>query len=261
MDDPKETSRRAWEANADHWDANFGSDGNDYQKVLIGPATEALLRLKPGESVLDVGCGNGVFARRMAELGAKVLGVDQSAGMVANARARSEGRPGLEFRVADATDAQALRSLGRFDAVVCTMALMDMASIEPLAAALPRLLNSAGRFVFSVLHPCFTGTGAGRIAEERYEGGRLVSAVAVRVSRYLTPATELGMYMDGQPVPHVYFDRPISALLRPFFAAGLVLDAFEEPAFARPAPAHASFWSHRRMHEIPPVLVVRLRLP
>lgn len=259
MDDPKDRSLRAWEANADHWDANFGTDGNEYQRLLIGPATERLLGLTAGETVLDVACGNGVFARRMAELGVRVIGIDQSERMVANASARSAGRAGLEFRVADATDADALAVLGRFDAVVCTMALMDIAGIEPLARAIPGLLNDRGRFVFSVLHPCFMGTGAGRIAEERYEHGRLVSSVAVRVSRYLTPTSELGMYMTGQPVPHVYFDRPISALLAPFFAAGLVLDGLEEPAFASPAPAQASFWSHKRMHEIPPVLVVRLR--
>ncbi|MSQ37606.1 MAG: hypothetical protein EXR61_04755 [Chloroflexi bacterium] len=70
MDDPKQRSLLAWEANADHWDAKFGTDGNDDRKLLIGPTTERLLGLRTRETVLDVACGNGVFARRMTELGA-----------------------------------------------------------------------------------------------------------------------------------------------------------------------------------------------
>lgn len=256
----RDATRRAWEANADYWDEHFG-EGNDYQRLLIGPATERLLGLRSGERVLDVACGNGAFARRMADLGAEVLGIDQSERMVEHARRRSVGIQGLEFRQIDAADEQALTALGdgRFDAVVGTMALMDMASIDELARAIPRLLRAGGRFVFSVLHPCFGGSGATRFAEERYEKSGVVTHIGVKVSRYLSAWHELGNFMTGQPEPHLYYNRPISALLAPFFAAGFSLDGLEEPSFAPPAPERSSLWSHRRLHEIPPILVVRLR--
>ena len=57
------------------------------------------------------------------------------------------------------------------------------------------------------------------------------------------------------PEPHPMFHRPLSGLLRACFAAGFVVDAFEEPAFAFDKSANA--FSHAKRPEIPPALVVR----
>src|SRR5918995_5866939 len=135
-------------------------EGNAFQRVLIGPATERLLQVVPGETVLDVACGNGVFSRKLAELGARVVAVDFSEKFVELARARTQGAgyaDAVEYLVADATDEEQMLSLGegRFDAAVCNMALMDMLAIDPLMSALRRLLKPKGRFVFSVQHPAF----------------------------------------------------------------------------------------------------------
>ena len=62
-------NRRIWDANALWWDDRIG-DGNDFQTVLIEPATERLLDVAAGDTILDVACGAGRFARRMVELGA-----------------------------------------------------------------------------------------------------------------------------------------------------------------------------------------------
>ena len=80
----------AWEKKAAFWDKMMG-EGNAFQRVLIGPATERLLRVLPGESVLDVACGNGVFSRRLAELGARVVAMDFSERFLELARARTRG--------------------------------------------------------------------------------------------------------------------------------------------------------------------------
>jgi hypothetical protein len=66
--------------------------------------------------------------------------------------------------------------------------------------------------------------------------------------------------MVGQPVPHLYFHRPLSGLLAPALQAGFVLDAIEECAFP---PEHAGSTTplswNGRFSEIPAALVVRLR--
>src|SRR5262249_199350 len=163
-----EAVREIWDRNADFWNERMG-EGNEFHRVLIGPAQERLLNLRPGESVLDIGCGNGQFTRRMAQLGAHVLAFDVSPRMIENARAQTaEKGCRIDYRAADAADGAALAALGRngFDAAVCTMAMMDMASIEPMMSALGALLKSAGRFVFSILHPCFNSAGVKLIAEE-----------------------------------------------------------------------------------------------
>jgi 2-polyprenyl-3-methyl-5-hydroxy-6-metoxy-1,4-benzoquinol methylase len=72
--------RRIWDAKAAFRDERMG-EGNQFQLELIGPAVERLLDLRPVERVLDSGCGNGVFSRRLARLGARVVATDVSEAM------------------------------------------------------------------------------------------------------------------------------------------------------------------------------------
>src|SRR5688572_23715740 len=80
--------RDIWDAKAAFWDERMG-DGNQFQLELICPAVERLLAVRAGERILDAGCGNGVFSRRLAALGARVVAVDYSAQFLELARARS----------------------------------------------------------------------------------------------------------------------------------------------------------------------------
>jgi SAM-dependent methyltransferase len=266
MSDPKQDNhetRAAWEANATHWDNHMGAAGNDFVNLLVWPATRHLLDIRPGEHVLDIACGNGLYALRLAELGARVTGFDFSAALID--RARRHARPfgeQIDLHVLDATDRAALLSLGEghYDAAVCNMALFDMAEIVPLAETLPRILKSGGRFVFSVMHPSFNGLHAGFLTESHDDGHSLVTRYYLKLSGYLTSFTARGIALRNQPEPQLYFHRPLNELLRPFLAAGFVLDALEETAFP---PEHErekhDNWSGN-YSEFPPVLIARLRL-
>src|SRR5918997_243302 len=228
----------AWEEKAAFWDEMMG-EGNAFQRVLIGPATERLLRVLPGETVLDVACGNGVFSRRLAELGARVVAVDFSEKFVELARARTEKAgygDAVEYLVADATDEKRMLGLGeeRFDAVVCNMALMDMPVIAPLIRALRRLLEPKGRFVFSVQHPAFNSNAVRLALEVEDREGTLVETYSVKVTGYLQVPPGKGAGIPGEPVAHPYFHRPLSELLGACFRAGFAVDGLEEPSFAEP---------------------------
>jgi 2-polyprenyl-3-methyl-5-hydroxy-6-metoxy-1,4-benzoquinol methylase len=258
-------TRDAWNANAAFWDTYMGDAGNDFVNVLIWPATERLLGLHPGERVLDIACGNGLYARRLAALGADVVAFDFAAEQVERARQRTPEQAGrITYSVVDATDEKALLALGegRFDAAVCLMALMDMAEIGMLLRTLPRLLRPRGRFVFAITHPCFNTAGAVHVGEEEDRDGHMIATYAVKISRYMTPSTAHGVGIRGQPQPQLYFDRPLHLLLGEAFKAGFVVDALEEPAFPpdHPAGKNPLAWG-ANFSEIPPVLIVRLRAP
>src|SRR4029453_1720072 len=129
--------------------------GATWQRTLIQPSVEHLLQLQPGERILEIACGNGEFARRMAELGGQVLATDFSERMLERARVRGGD---VDYRLADATDEEQLVMLGErglFIGGVAKMAIMNMESTEPMIRAASRLLKPAGRFVFSTLHPAF----------------------------------------------------------------------------------------------------------
>lgn len=250
-----------WDGNAEWW-ADYIGEGNQFQIEIVNPPTDRLLDLRPGERVLDIACGSGPFARRMARLGAEVVAFDFSERFIARARALSaEAGARIDYRVLDATDEAQLLTLGAqvFDAAVCNMALMGMTTIAPLLSALARLLKAGGRFVFSVTHPAFNTTAVSLLAEREDRGGELVTTYALKVTDYLDLAPAKGIGIVGQPRPHYYFHRPLGVLFGECFRAGFVLDGLEELRDpAGPDPARP--FSTRNLPGIPPALVARMRL-
>ena len=252
-------TRDIWNAKADFWDERMG-EGNAFQRQLVGPSAERLLDVQSGETILDVACGNGQFARRMADLGARVIATDFSERFLDRARARSAAYGDrIEYRQVDATDADALTAMtGQpFDAVVCLMALMDMTTIEPLMAAIPRLLKPEGRFVFVIQHPCFNSNGVTMLSEAVDDNGEERITHSLKLSRYLTLPPGKGVGMPGEPIAHYYFHRPLHDVLGTAFRHGLVMDGIEEPAFPEPDDPRPFSWL--TYSDIPPVFAARLR--
>jgi SAM-dependent methyltransferase len=251
-----EDVRARWDANAVFWDEQMEA-GNTWQRTLVAPAVGSLLQLEPGERVLEIACGNGEYARRMAELGAHVVATDFSEPMLERARARGGD---VEYRPLDATDPDSLAAVvgaGPFDAVVCNMAMMDMSTLDPLADALPSLLAPGGRFVFSVIHPAFCGPESVRTLEHVEHADHLERRFSVKVSRYITPRVGRGIAVEGQPEPQWYFERPISLLLAPFFRSGLAVDGIEEAVMPPGAVREGSM--DVLFREIPGIFAARLR--
>jgi trans-aconitate 2-methyltransferase len=97
-----------------------------------------------GERILDLGCGSGQLTAKIAAAGAEVLGLDQSAEMIAEAR---RNFPALDFRVADAARFEVH---ARFDAVFSNAALHWVKNAGGVAASVARALKPGGRFVLEM---------------------------------------------------------------------------------------------------------------
>jgi hypothetical protein len=139
------------------------------------------------------------------------------------------------------------------------MAIMDMPEIGPLFATLSRMLVPDAAFVFSITHPCFHSAAIQRFAEiHEEEPGRHVVRSGVKVSSYLSSFARKTEGIIGQPEPQWFFHRPISTLFRVGFDAGFVVDGLEEPRFPEHESAAGVRWHD--MPDIPPVMVVRMRL-
>ncbi|PWS41556.1 class I SAM-dependent methyltransferase [Streptomyces sp. ZEA17I] len=116
-----------------------------------GPGAD-VLRLRPGDHVLDLGCGSGGNSAHLATLGMKAVGVDLSARQLDKARERWPGVDGLELHQADA-----LAHLGGtstvFDAVYSVFGaawFTDPALLLPVVHA---RLRPGGVFAFSQRPP------------------------------------------------------------------------------------------------------------
>lgn len=255
--------RDLWNRKARFWDELHGENGNSFHRQLVEPSVLQLLRLKTGETILDVGCGNGVLARRLAREGAAVTAFDFSESLIALARDRNrESRDAIDYQVIDATDEAALLRQGerRFDAITCTMALMDMPTINPLFAAASRLLQPAGRFVFATMHPAFNSNNPIFMHEKMDEDGVVSVYYSVKLRSYLDMPPVKGSGAPGEPSPHYYYHRPLSQLLNAAFAAGFVLDALLEPTYEADDPTGAASLDWSRFRQFPPILSGRLRL-
>ena len=100
-----ESVREDWDRAADAWAARQDAGGDFYRYEFFGPAQVAACGDVSGLRVLDVGCGGGYFSREMARRGARVVGQDRSAGMLAHAVRHERDVPlGVEYVACDAAD-------------------------------------------------------------------------------------------------------------------------------------------------------------
>ncbi|MGH8773621.1 MAG: class I SAM-dependent methyltransferase [Jiangellaceae bacterium] len=99
------------------------------------------LSAQPGETVLDLGCGTGELAGRIAEAGATVIGIDSDPAMVEAARQRL---PDADVRVADAHDFTVESPV---DAVFSNAALHWMPASVEVLGCVSDALRPGGRFV------------------------------------------------------------------------------------------------------------------
>jgi ubiquinone/menaquinone biosynthesis C-methylase UbiE len=133
-----------WDRMAVWWDEKQGEQGDRWHRLLIEPPFERIIGDVGGLRVLEIACGNGRLARRMARRGATVTAVDASEGMILRAREREAENPsGNEYRVADAARLRSLAD-GSFDLVVAGMALMDIADAQGALREAGRALRMGG---------------------------------------------------------------------------------------------------------------------
>ena len=104
----------------------------------LGAAALELLDPQPGEHILDVGCGDGTLTLKIKEMGADVVGIDNSLSMIGAARAK-----GLDARLMDAAQ---LKFAEAFDAAFSNATLHWVLDKERAARAIWFALKHGGRF-------------------------------------------------------------------------------------------------------------------
>lgn len=124
-------------ASTSQWDAA------DYARVggfvpALGQAALDLLDPRPGEHILDIGCGDGTLTLKIKEMGADVVGIDNSISMVGAAKAK-----GLDARLMDAAQ---LKFAEAFDAAFSNATLHWVLDKERAARAIWFSLKAGGRF-------------------------------------------------------------------------------------------------------------------
>jgi SAM-dependent methyltransferase len=207
-------STAAYDGIADWYEHEFlGAVGAETQdgnpRGLARPIVDLL---GSGDGVcLEIGCGTGIHAGCVRDLGWAPIGLDLSAGMLRHASAR--------LPVARADVMRLPLADGSVDAVLAAMIHTDVLDFPAVLREAARALRAGGPLVHLGVHPCFCGGFADRHDPD---------AVVIRPG-----------YLDGAWTKTSWTDRgvrdkvgathlPVSALLNAFLAAGLVPEQFVE---------------------------------
>ncbi len=191
-----------WDPDKYEVNARFVSD--------LGAAVMGLLAAKPGEDILDLGCGDGALTQKLVETGANITGVDASPEMVASAKAL-----GINAQV---MDGQRLTFDAEFYAVFSSAALHWMPDADAVVAGVYRALKPGGRFVAEF-------GGFGNIAALR---------TAVRAAHELISGLPMPDDAKFFPTPNFYGER--------LSAAGFELVSIEIIDRPTPLPTGVRGW-------------------
>lgn len=208
---------KEWDNATEGW-VDFVRQGKDYfRDELNNPAMFYLIGNVKGRAVLDVACGEGYNTRLLAKKGAKVVGIDLSKKMIESAISQEqEDHYGIDYYV---MNSKALTfSAESFDLVTCFMALMDIKDYDKTIKEIVRVLKDNGRFVFSIIHPCFEYDAKNQKLE--------------RTSKYFERRSEKiswNMERLRKPFETTSYHRTLTDYSKTLYKCGLLITRLIEP--------------------------------
>jgi len=193
--------------------------------------TLELLQPRPGETILDAGCGSGIVTAPIIERGVNVVGIDLSEPMLHHAR---DTLPAAGFSPL-AADIRALPfTEGRFDRVVSITALEFVAEGQQAMNELFRVTRPGGRVVVATLNRLSPW------ARRRESAARSIADSVFRHASFRSPDELAGLApVDGDIRTAIHFakdadPREAEVIERDGAARGLTTGAFVIGAWERP---------------------------
>ncbi len=214
----KDTS---WGNVAEWYDEHLKGD-NTYHAQVIAPNLLRVVNLKPNESLLELGCGQGFFIEKFAKLSGKVVGVDLGKELIEMAKKRT---PKAKFLVGNA-ESEKLLVGEKFNVITIILALQNIKNLDAVVKNLSRLLTEDGKIVVVMNHPTFRvpkNSEWGIDAEKKIQYRRIDAYMSEReISIDMTPGKTSGKEMT------VSYHRPLQVYSKAFGKAGFGIVKIEE---------------------------------
>lgn len=228
-----------------------GASGHYYHEHIILPKLKKLLPIKPGDKVLDLGCGQGVYARSLPK-GVDYLGLDLGKSLIEEAK-KLDRDQAHAYRIADVTRALSI-SAHSFDHVVAILALQNMEHSEIAIKNAANALKKGGDFVFVLNHPAF------RIPRQSSWEIDLNNKLEYRrINRYLSPLCIPITAHPGKnksPITWTYH-QPLSFYFTALCDAHLQVTNLEEWISDKESRGRVGRAENRARREFPLFLAIR----
>lgn len=234
---------KLWDSAAAEY-SKVQAKGAEFNVGIYLPVVERFIGDVAGKRILDAGCGDGYFSKKLEEQGATVTAIDGSVALLDIAHRENE-HPGITYLRLDLLDKLPFADK-EFDIVVANMVLMNLPKIDMLLSETTRVMKPAGLFVFSITHPCFF------LSDwiEDSSGNKSYKAI----KDYLLERTE-ELEFWGKTV---HYHRPLSAYFKSLEEHGLCVLSFDEP---RPHPGEILKYPEKVYHDrVPSFIVVKAGL-
>lgn len=176
----------------------FISESQSYVKMIEMPALMGMIGDISGKSILDLGCGSGIYSAEFAKKGAIVTGLDISEASLRLARSRAAGeRLSIEF-VRGSISGLGFFCDKKFDMIFSSTTMHYIKDIEGAFLKMNRLLNDKGILLLSVVHPFYTA----QYPLSDYEGEDKYAVFQLRyfnkkLREYIPPWAKYGEGGDG----------------------------------------------------------------
>ncbi len=224
---PRQAAGRpaGWQ-NVARWYSSYLEGQDTYQEQVVFPGVLKLLAPKAGATYLDIACGEGALAQKIAAAGARVVGFDAAPALFEKARRRGLAA-GAEFLVGDAQRFPDAIRARRFDGAVCVLAIQNIKDMRAVFAEAAKVLAPGAPLVLVLNHPAF------RVPRQSDWGWDEVKKTMYRrVDRYLTPLDIPILMNPGQksrkPLTTMSYHRPLQDYVTALAAVGFTVAALEE---------------------------------
>ena len=144
----KDTS---WEKSSQWYNVHMKEDGGYNHRELVLPNLLPLLGLKEGDSLLDLGCGQGFLARAI-EANIDYLGLDSSKSLIEYAK-RKEQHSNRHYKVHDVT--YPIDRDQKFSHATFVLSLQNISKADLALKAASKVLKEEGQLIIVINHPCF----------------------------------------------------------------------------------------------------------
>ncbi|MBY0098456.1 class I SAM-dependent methyltransferase [Mesobacillus maritimus] len=194
--------------------------GLTYNDFVEQPAIKSLIFSLEGKSVLDLGCGDGRFAKYCIDHGAiNVVGVDISSNMINQAKVEN-GHENIEYVCIPLEELEIPND--KFDMIISSLAIHYIEDYPALLKKVNGLLNKNGEFIFSTEHPIVTARKEMNNWVKDSDGNKVHWALD---DYHEEGKREQSWYIDGV----IKYHRTISTLLNGLIEAGFTIGKIIEP--------------------------------
>lgn len=248
MKEQKQQKSTSWGQAGSWYDSIVGDKGHFYHRDVILPNVLRILSLHQGDSLLDLGSGQGVLARALPDT-VSYVGIDVAQSLLQAAQ-RRDTTPHHSYIKADITKPWPVLKNAPFSHAACILVMQNIEHPEILFKQLSKVLKKGARSIFVLNHPYF------RIPRQSRWSFDEPSKTQTR---------ELFSYMSHQAIPIIThpgklkvqeektwsFHMPLCDYTKIAHEQGFVIETIEEWCSPKTSTGGAAKWENRARNEFP----------